>query len=276
MRRFLAVVVLLLMVGSGAPANAQGAGPIAVVMPPGSRIGIAPLQGFGESSDFMGFADPTTGSSVTFTELPAEAWAPLRSELTAQSLQQRGIQETARSSFMTKAGEALLIEGMQGVGAAAAGKYMLIFPGAGFTAMVTVNLMPAAVMRHSRPDVHAMLASTTAVPIASMSPRDALIFTFEETPRLKLLQTLGRQGAVLRQVSTPDRGMRPVSAVVSLTRMELTGEDRGVLATRILGRIAQLRDVAVSENAHVAVGPLTGIAQRATARDARDGSLRIR
>ncbi|MBN8507854.1 MAG: hypothetical protein J0L57_04510, partial [Burkholderiales bacterium] len=134
MLRLIAVFALVVVFAVTAPAQAQGPSTGSAVTPPGSRIGLMPLTGLMEAADFMGFADTQTGASVMFNELPPEAWVQMRDGMTAQALRQRGIQEMARSTFKTAAGDALLIEGVQGSGATSIGKYMMVFPGPGFTA----------------------------------------------------------------------------------------------------------------------------------------------
>ncbi|MBL8703070.1 MAG: hypothetical protein JNK67_32095 [Alphaproteobacteria bacterium] len=272
MQRLFAVIVLILVVATSAPLRAQGPGVTSAVTPAGSRIGIAPLAGMTESDDFTGFADKQTGASVVFAEMPPEAWPQMRDGLTAQALRQRGIQEMARSTFRTAAGDALLIEGVQGSGATSIGKYMMVFPGPGFTGMVTVNLTPAAADRYAHADVRAMLATTMAVATPTISARDALTFTFVETPRLKLLQTLGRQAAVLRQTPPPGPPAQAAAAVVSTARLDAVPADRVAFATRVLGQVEQLVDVTVTESQPRTIGPHAAIEQRATGKDRRSGN----
>lgn len=254
------------------PVLAQGPTTGSMVTPPGSRIGLAPLDGMVEAEDFMGFAEPGTGASVMFNEMPGEAWPQMRAGLTAEALRQRGIREMGRTAaFRTNAGEALLIEGVQGSGVTSVGKYLLIFPGPGFTGMVTVNLTPASAERYSQAAVRAMLASTVAVANPTIPPRDALNFTFSETPRLKLLQTLGRQAAVLQQSPRPVPPAEAAAAVISVARVESAPGDRVAFATRVLGQVEQIVDVTVTESAPRALGPHAAIEQRATGRDRRSG-----
>lgn len=253
------------------PARAQGPDTGTTVTPPGSRISVAPLPGMVEANDFTGFADPATGSSVAFTEMPPEAWSQLRDGLTAQSLAQRGIREMRRSMLRTNAGEALLIEGVQTAGGASLGKFLLLFPGPGFTGLVTVTLTPPGAERHPLAAVRTMLASTTATSQAAISPRDALAFAFDETPRMKLLQTLGRGSAILTETPAPPAPAQGSAAVIAASRVAEIPADRSAFATRLLNSVEQATDIVLVASEPRAIGPHAAVEQRATGKDRRSG-----
>lgn len=205
MDRLIAVFALVVAFAMTAPAQAQGPSTGSAVTPPGSRIGLMPLTGLMEAADFMGFADTATGASVMLDELPPEAWPQMRDGMTAQALRQRGIQEMALD--LQDRGRRRVVD--RGRAGRRCHQHRQVHDDFSRTGLHRDGDREPHARRRgpllARADVRAMLASTIAVQTASISPRDALAFGFEETPRLKLLQTLGRQAAALREDTGADR-----------------------------------------------------------------------
>src|SRR5919107_5227825 len=69
------------------------------VFPPGSRIGLTPPKDMVLSKRFSGFESPAKFASITFTELPPEAYAQFEKSMTDEALKREGIAVRARETL---------------------------------------------------------------------------------------------------------------------------------------------------------------------------------
>lgn len=83
------------------------------VFPPGSRVGLAPLQGMEPSKRFTGFESAAKSAAITFIEMPREAYQTLARDLTAENLKAQGFALKSRETLTLGGAEAVLLSGEQ-------------------------------------------------------------------------------------------------------------------------------------------------------------------
>jgi len=112
------------------------------VFPPGSRIGLTPPKDMALSKRFSGFEAPAKFASITFTELPPEAYAQFEKGMTDEALKREGITVSARESLSVGGKPAVLIAGEQAVGPGKIRKWLLTVGDPSLTAFVTAQAAP--------------------------------------------------------------------------------------------------------------------------------------
>jgi hypothetical protein len=118
---------------------ANTAGAAELTFPPGSRIGLAPPKDMVLSKRFSGFENPGKVASITFTEMPAEAYAQFAQGMTDEALSRQGLTVTARETLNLGGKRAFLIAGEQAAGAMRVRKWVLALADPSMTALVTAQ-----------------------------------------------------------------------------------------------------------------------------------------
>jgi len=106
------------------------------IFPPGSRIGLLPPKDMAPSKRFTGFENPNKGASISFIEMPPEAYTQLASGLTAEALKSQGVTLKAREEIKLGQQKALLISGEQAAGGVTIRKWLLTTADSTMTAFV--------------------------------------------------------------------------------------------------------------------------------------------
>ena len=130
-----------------------------VVYPPGSRIGLVPLQGLVAMKNGAGFQNPDNDLVVTFREMPPEAFETLdtavreRKPLPAMMENAQSFETAAGKAYLTRAG---------GPNSGPKNNRVAILVSDGKVAgFVAVDVPEAAAKQHSDQAIRQMLASTT-------------------------------------------------------------------------------------------------------------------
>ena len=107
--------------------------------PRGSRIGMEPPKDVVLSSRFSGFENPAKGVTITFAEMPAEAYAQISAGLSDEQLKRQGF--TVKSREAVKLGErtGFLISGDQASGKVLSRKWVLGLSDPSMTALVVAQ-----------------------------------------------------------------------------------------------------------------------------------------
>ncbi|HEY8565689.1 MAG TPA: hypothetical protein VIL65_09330 [Beijerinckiaceae bacterium] len=127
MIRVLALALSLLV-----PALAQAE----AVFPPGSRIGLAPRKDMEFSRRFTGFEDPGKGATVTFVEMPPEAYAQIAASMTAEALKGQGVAVKGREDTKVAGNDAVVVTGEQSQGSLTIRKWLVVAKEPTLTALV--------------------------------------------------------------------------------------------------------------------------------------------
>lgn len=130
-----------------------------VVFPPGSRIGLAPPQGFEISQVGRGFGDPKHKSAIMILEMPPQVFSEVERAMSADILKQQGVAVAFRETLELKNGKALLIGGRQTVEGIPLRKWIMVAETPSTTALVTALVPDDAKNAYSDAVIRAALVS---------------------------------------------------------------------------------------------------------------------
>ncbi|MCK8786451.1 hypothetical protein M0638_18915 [Roseomonas sp. NAR14] len=242
------------------------------VFPAGSAIGMEPPAGFAPATGFSGFAEAASGASIVFAQLPGAAFAQLRDGLTSERLLQQGIGEETRRTVTVGGREGLLVTGTQYLRGDPVAKWLLLLPGDGMTALVTVNLpgRPSAAQREA---VDRALTTTVLRRPDAAAERAALRFAFAETPNLRFRMAMLGSAAMLAPDGAAPGGpaVPTMTLAASVDNQPLRGEPR-TLAELGLRSLNGLVDMTVEEAPAETVAGQPATVLTARARDQRSGT----
>jgi hypothetical protein len=264
MHFFVRLSFLLVLVLAG-PALAQ------VVTPPGGRIGLQPPPGFTPAAAFAGFEERSSGSTIMITELPSEAFADVRESFTgtnaAGALGARGVRLIGVEPAPALHKDAILVRAEQTTTSTPIDRFVLVFPGPGYTGLVTANRPRAAAASVPDAALRQALLSVRASPTPVGDPVAALPFTFREGARMKVAQTMGGNSVVLDDKSIPREKSRPLMVLSRGhdERPPSLAAERDAFAFRLLSGLQNFRNVAVVRQAPIRHGGLEGFEIEATA-----------
>jgi hypothetical protein len=248
--------LLLLLVP---PALAQ------VVTPPGGRVGLQPPPGFTPATAFTGFEERASGTTIVITELPSEAFGDVRESFiganATRALAARGVRLIGVEPAPAIHKDAILVRAEQTTTTTPVDRLVLVFPGPGFTGLVTANRPRAASVSVPDTALRQALLSVRASPTPVGDPVAALPFTFREGARLKVAQTSGGNSVVLDDKSIPREKSRPL-LVLSRghdERPPTLASERDAFALRLLSGLQNFRNVAVLRQAPVQHAGLEGV-----------------
>jgi hypothetical protein len=256
---------LLLLFALAAPALAQ------VVTPPGGRIGLQPPPGFALATAFAGFEERGSGTTIILTELPSEAFADVRESFAgtkaASALSARGVRLINVEPAAAIHKDAILVRAEQTTTAAPIDRLVLVFPGPGYTGLVTANRPRAAAASVPDTVLRQALLSVRASPTPVGDPVAALPFTFREGARLKVAQTMGGNSVVLDDKAIPRDKSRPLFVMSRGhdERPPSLAAERDAFAFRLLSSLQNFRNVAVVRQAPIKHAGLDGVEIEASA-----------
>jgi hypothetical protein len=267
----LAALLLLIQICTGA-ASASAVAIKPVAGPPGSPLVLEPPAGFAPARHFTGFVNPTTGASIVIALLPTQAFTEVDQGLTAEILANRGLLGAERQVLATRAGDGLLVTGLEERPGGQVRTWMLLFPTGRYTGLVTVS-QPLAVGGTALDDAtaRAILASVKPVTLTSEQMVAALPFTFKPTDDLKLQRTLPGNTAVFAAQSPTPGITAPFAVAVMALDHPPPDMDAETFATATLQRTARLQNVVVDSVTDRRLAGTPGVEILAHAQDDQTG-----
>ncbi len=109
------------------------------VFPPASRIGIVPPQDMMPSRRFSGFENEEKAATISFVEMPAEAYSQLISGLTKEALKRQGLSVTSREDLKLGARTGILVAGTM-AGPVSGRKWVLAVRDSDMTALLVAQV----------------------------------------------------------------------------------------------------------------------------------------
>ena len=236
----------LLVVGLVLTASAAAAEP---VFPPGSRIGLTPPKGMVVSKRFSGFENPAKFASITFTEMPAEAYAQVAKGMTDEALKRQGITVSARETLNVAGKPAFLIAGEQVSGQGKLRKWLLAVGDPSMTALVTAQSSPDG---YSDGEIKQAL---TAVALRAPLPLDeqiqALPFRVPERDGFRPVRVLNGSAVMLTDgpLDVVQKVEQPVVIIASsFAAPPVAPEAREQLARAALASAPSIKDWAIERS----------------------------
>lgn len=131
--RILAAWLVLLPAFLVAPASAD------FQQPPGSRIQMAPPEGFEVSKLFSGFIHPVAGASIVIAELPPGQFDKIKAGFTDAALAEKGLANVARSQLQ-RPDQHFYFTATQALREQEYTKFVMMIADSKATAVITVNV----------------------------------------------------------------------------------------------------------------------------------------
>jgi hypothetical protein len=250
MVRLLAPLLALLLTGAAAAAAD-------LAYPPGSRVGLVPLETLAPATTFAGFESRDDKVKVLIAELPAAAYAEVEATLKVKPAGNGPVQPEA---IETKAGKAFFTVESATVGADSVKRYSMILPGSGFSGYVAVQVADGAGDSFRDDAIKAMLASTSVrgeVPPAEVIA--AMPFKVDDLAGFKTVRMLAPGAAVLLADAPADASFEttPYMIIGAMGGVPDKTEDRARFAQQVAAEIPGLRDakLTMAEPVRIAGSP---------------------
>ncbi|MFP2906744.1 hypothetical protein ACLESD_17125 [Pyxidicoccus sp. 3LFB2] len=196
------------------PAARRKAAPVQQVK--GTRVSLAPPEGFIEGRSFSGFRQEETGASIMVTELPL-AFETVSKGLTAEALSSQGMESLSRKPAKVGGHTGFLVQVRQASGDKVFLKWILVLGNDSDTLLLTAAWREQD-KALSRP-LEQALRSARWTPDAAPGPGLEL-FTLKQTPGLKEAQRI--QGVVMYTRDGQPPGRPPAMAPHLLVAPSMT------------------------------------------------------
>jgi len=263
-RIFATLAVLTLL---GMPAKAAE-----LVYPPGVRVGLAPLSGLAPAKAFSGLESENDAVKVLMTELPAAAYAEVEAALQTNPAGQGPVKP---EPLQTAAGKAFYTVESATVGPDNVKRYSMIFPGAGFSGYVAVQVADKAGAAFSEDAVKGMLATVAVrsdVPVAeqlAMMP-----FNIADLSDFKTVRMLAPGAAILLGDANPDAAMEkaPFMIIGLMAGVPEKPDDRARFAQQAVAEIPGLREGKITMSEPVRIDGQAGYETRIDAVSGKDNT----
>jgi hypothetical protein len=251
---FAAAIVLMLT----APVHAADP-----VYPPGSRVGLVPLDGLKQVAHTFAFENSEAGVKVVLAELPAAAFGSIDTGLKSGQPMPPGL--TRPESFDTTGGKAYFSHETAQRAGAKVEHYALIVSGETFSGYVAIEVPEKSVSAYPESDIRKMLATTTLRKDVPVDEQLSLLpFKLSELSGFKTVRTLAPGGAVLLTDAEGEGGLAAAPYIVISLAPVAPGpnDDRGMLAEQLAASIPGIRQTRITNSESVRISGSPGYETR--------------
>jgi hypothetical protein len=229
------------------------------VYPPGSRIGIVPIEGLVVSKTFRGFETEDHTVKVPIAELPAAAYGDVQSAFRTNSPPAGASAVSKPESLQTAAGEAYYTVETAKDGNETVRRFSLLISGGSFSGYVGAQIPETAANRFSEDAVRQMFASTTVRNDVPLDEQLGLMpFKVTELGGFKSVRVLA-PGTILLSDVEDATGVEsaPYMVIASVSSGPAQPEDRGRFAQQAVRLIPGMREgrITMSEPIRIAGSP---------------------
>lgn len=229
----------------------------------GTTVTMAPPEGFEPATNFSGFADPKTQSSILIAELPPQAWPQLSAmfgslDTVRAAFKQKGIDVASLDKVPTASSEAFLARGTQTMGDIKIGKWVALAQGSR-TVMITVQAMAGA--RLDDAAVRTMLKTVSlGDPPSEADKLASLPFKVAPSAPFRVLDTMGG-AAVSMTVGDKDvdpKGEQPLLIVsAQIGNAPVLSDDAATVAKTLLHQTRHMEAASIETEKQVSFGGAT-------------------
>ncbi len=190
------LVAMVLCLGLAVPAGglAQESGD--VIFLPGKTLGLTPPPGFELSKAFSGFVDASSGSSILLVQLPAEAYAEIKSGMTTEGLASQNIAVISSEPVKIAGYDGIYVKGIQAVGETQVDKWILLLETTEATVLLTVQDLTGDAL-----DDAAVLAALNSIKIREPQSLEVqlenLPFELGDLAGFRIVRTIAGSGVLL-------------------------------------------------------------------------------
>lgn len=229
--------------------------------PPGSRVGIVPLDGLKPSTEFVGFESDNKSMKIGLAEIPEEAFTTVEAAIKDGKPIGTGLKAEA---IKTAAGDAFVTAEIKTVSGTTLRNYSLIAKGEKFTGYVIVEVRDND-KSPSDGDVRKMLSTVALrkeVPVAEQL--NLLPFKMNETGGFKTVRSHPSRTSVLLTDGDDDSTLDSVPYMVigMVSGRPDTAEDRSRFAQQAATTIPGLRNARMTSNEPIRIDGTPGFETR--------------
>lgn len=226
----------------------------------GTTVTMTAPQGFTPSTQFSGFADEASKSSILIAELPPQAWLDLSKmfgslDTVRAMFRQKGIEVSALDKVPTASGEAFLASGTQTAGDAKLAKWVALAQGSR-TVMITVQATPAAKLDDAA--IKAMMKTVSLGDAPSLADKLAsLPFTVVPAAPFRVLDVMAGSTVAMTMgdKDVDPKGEQPLLIVAAqLGNTPVLSDDPAVIAKTLLRQTKDLANATIETETKVAFG----------------------
>lgn len=238
--------------------------------PPGSRIGVVPIEGLVPAKGFSGFVTSDNGVKVLIAELPAAAYSEVENAFKSGSTG-----NISPESIETGVGKAYYTAENAKEGTNDVRRYTMIVSGGTFSGYLAVQVTKSAEETYSDDKIRQMFASVATrkdVPVAEQL--DLLPFKVGDLGSFKTVRTLAPGVAILLADGDENAGIEAASYMIvgALASVPTQPDDRGRFAQQAAASIPGLRETKLTMSEPIRIDGAPGYETRLEAVSGKDNT----
>lgn len=218
------------------------------VYPQGLRVGLVPMEGLTQASDFLGFVSADQNVKVGVGELPVEAFTTVDTAVKEGKIPPQGTKPEAFETA-TRKGYFNIESGKNGIFDVR--NYSLILPNEKFSGFVIVQVRDGADKSFSEDAIRKMLSTTVMRSEVPIEEQLALLsFKISDLANFKTVRTIAPRSAVLLTDGSAedDLGSAPYMMIGVLQGQTIEPGDRGRFAQQVATTIPGLREARITSS----------------------------
>lgn len=222
----------------------------------GTRVWLHPPTGFTVASNFPGFQQVETGSSIMVNEVSGSA-ITLAKGMTAERLAQGGMKLIESQKILVNGQTALLMEIAQHAHGIDYSKWMLVLGDASATITV-VGTYPSATQSALGEPMRAAVLTTVWDKTATVGLFDGLAFKVSETDELKAAKRIGNMIAFARAGEFGTPGAAKPKLIIGTAISDQVIPDITIFSKQRILQTAQTESIEITEENAVTVDGIAG------------------
>jgi hypothetical protein len=242
------------------------------VYPPGSRIGLVPLEGLQQVKGTFSFENPDAAVKVVLAELPPAAFSSIDEGLKAGQPLPQGLSRP--ESFDTAAGKAYFSHESAQQAGAKVEHYALIVSGPAFSGYVAIEVPEKSTAAYPESAIRQMLASTTIRKDVPVEEQLSLLpFKLSDLSGFKMVRLLAPGGAVLLadgDSATELADGAPYIVISLAPGAPGPNDDRGMISQQLAASIPGLRQARITNSESLRISGSPGYETRLDAVTGKD------
>ena len=233
----------------------------------GTKVWLQPPSGFTVATNFPGFQQVDTNSSIMISEIPGGPIMEVTKGMTAENFAKRGMNLIETYKVLVNDRTALLMELTQHAYGADYSKWMLVL-GDASTTITVVGTYPSAIKSALSEQIKAAVLTTVWDKTATVGLFDGLSFKVGETDELKPVKRIGNMIAFSRAGEFGTPGAAKPKLIVGTAISDQAIADVAVFSKQRILYTAQAEEITVTKENNITVDGIVGYELIASAQDA--------
>lgn len=253
---FLVFSVLLVLSGSFANARSLPSAQPKLVKVPGTKVSLAPPVGLKPSSQFPGFDDEETGSSITIAEMPGP-YSVAAEGVTKEAFAAKGMSLLSRKEISLNGRPGILFLVRQEISSVVVLKWLVLTGNEKEIVFITATFPEQVKTRWSSEMERAVLSARWDAE-AENDPLAGLNFSFNVDPSLKFARRFSNMVMLTKDGAFPGKPTNDPFITLGSSFSQVTIPDVKKFAERRLMQIEHVSGVAIMKQSDVTIAGLPG------------------